>query len=138
MKKQCKYCLRWCDEKDFGVALTTEAKVYRRRKCRDCYRETKREYRNRKRQEVLKYKESQGCCKCGMTDFRALEFHHPNDDKEFNIGNSRHIGFEKLWKEIKKCEVICANCHSIQHFEEKTGCSSVAERSFWGREAEIS
>jgi hypothetical protein len=40
-----------------------------------------------------------------------------NSDKEFNV--SSKIGQRKLsslMKEIDKCEVLCANCHSIEHY----------------------
>ena len=45
----------------------------------------------------------------------ALEFDHVNGVKLFNIGEQ--IGSysrEKLWEEIAKCDVVCANCHAIR------------------------
>lgn len=31
--------------------------------------------------------------------------------KEFAIGNGMHYSKERLEKEIKKCALLCANCH---------------------------
>ena len=124
MKKQCKYCGNYFDELDFGVAKTTKNKVYRRRKCKHCYRDTKKVLRKRQRVWLDKYKEEIGCCKCGIRDFRVLEFHHIDPDtKEFNVSNFYHHQFsiEKTEAEIKKCDVICANCHRVLHYVHRNG-----------------
>lgn len=71
-----------------------------------------------KRRRVLKLKavEKLGgkCMICGYNRYQGgLDFHHidPND-KEFAISGS---GFSRSWarveKEIKKCLLVCANCH---------------------------
>lgn len=115
--KLCKYCKKYYPESDFGVALSTDKKIYRRLKCRFCYSNTKK-LLVRKYQKVLNdYKKQNGCIKCGTKDHRVLEFHHTSD-KEFSIGTARynHFGIERVKKEIKKCVVICANCHRIIHY----------------------
>lgn len=52
-------------------------------------------------------------CPCGEADPVVLEFHHPDGDKEGEIGAMVADGY--LWRtiasEIEKCEVLCANCH---------------------------
>lgn len=59
------------------------------------------------------------CKNCGNEDFRVLEFHH-NRDKDFVISNAAISGFsiEKIKSEIEKCDVLCANCHRIEHYIE--------------------
>ena len=118
--QQCKYCGKLCSTTAFGVALTTPQKVFRRRKCRDCYRETKRALVNRHYKWLSDYKRNVGCTRCGIRDPRVLDFHHRDKkDKMFCIGGlRREVGFQKLLDEIKKCEVVCANCHRILHAEE--------------------
>ncbi|MCR4274594.1 MAG: hypothetical protein NUW02_00890 [Candidatus Campbellbacteria bacterium] len=120
-EKVCKYCGKSLPESFFGVALTTEKKVYRRRKCRDCYRITKQMLINRYYQLILEYKQQKGCSRCGVGDPRVLDFHHKNGkDKLFTVGTFRRaVGLSRIKSEINKCEVVCANCHRILHDEER-------------------
>jgi hypothetical protein len=48
---------------------------------------------------------------------KALHFHHPQDNKEFSIGNISKTGhsIEKLSKEVAKCVLLCARCHIEVH-----------------------
>ena len=74
---------------------------------------------HRLRAKVNEVKTTAGCSKCGYNRCAgALEFHHIQDNKEENIGvlvGKRNS--EKLWKEIEKCIVVCANCHREIHYE---------------------
>jgi hypothetical protein len=58
--------------------------------------------------------------KCGESDHRVLDFHHRDSkDKMFNISDFRHrVGFVKLDAEMRKCVLVCANCHRIEHYRE--------------------
>lgn len=115
--KLCRYCNKSYPESDFGIALSTSKKVYRRLKCRYCYSKTKKILVEKYQKVLDDYKIKNGCIKCGIKDYRVLEFHHLSN-KEFSIGNARynHFGIDRVRKEIKKCVVICANCHRILHY----------------------
>ena len=107
-------------ESDFGVARTTSEKVYRRAKCRQCYRKTKSVLKQKRRGFIDQYKLEKGCERCGITDVRVLEFHHKDSSqKDFAIADYYYhqFGVERLYDEIRKCNVLCANCHRILHFE---------------------
>jgi len=120
--KRCKYCGNLYPESDFGIAKTTVEKIYRRQKCRICYRKTKNILKASRRSWIDEYKREHGCTRCGILDPRVLEFHHPeNVRKDFNIADYyyRQFGTEKLKHEIAKCIVICANCHRILHAEKR-------------------
>lgn len=43
-------------------------------------------------------------------------------EKEYNISKMVHEGFSinRIKEEIKKCEVLCSNCHRELHFKELT------------------
>ena len=61
------------------------------------------------------------CTKCGFNHPAALDFHHENPaEKEYAISklisNKR---FKTAVEEVKKCIVLCANCHRIHHYKEK-------------------
>lgn len=118
--RQCKYCDKYYPEMDFGVAKTTPVKIYRRRKCRYCYRKTKNLLKSTRRQWINDYKAKHGCEVCGNKDPRVLDFHHKEvSEKKFNIADFYYVQFsmEKTKEEIFKCMVVCANCHRILHHE---------------------
>lgn len=49
----------------------------------------------------------------------VFHFHHNSGKKDFNIGNNI-INFAKatILKELKKCVLVCANCHAMKHSAE--------------------
>ncbi len=60
------------------------------------------------------------CKECGEKDPRTLDFHHrdPNE-KSFNLSSFASHSIRQLKAEIEKCDVLCANCHRIHHYEER-------------------
>ena len=101
--------------------MTTSTKIFRRRKCRDCYRKTKDILILRRYQWINTYKQKRGCVRCGINNPVVLDFHHRNErTKEFGVAAfRREVGFKKLQNEIEKCDIMCANCHRIAHHETK-------------------
>lgn len=69
---------------------------------------------------VNRVKAKLGCADCGITDTRALDFHHLGA-KSFSISAGVMAGLSTrlLKEEIKKCVVLCANHHRIQHAIER-------------------
>lgn len=57
-----------------------------------------------------------GCAACAETDTSCLDFHHI-DEKIENIGMLRSM--KKILVEVKKCIVLCANCHRKYHYGRK-------------------
>ncbi len=56
------------------------------------------------------------CVSCGKSDIRFLEFHHKNPSiKENNLSFLVDGRWSKIEKEIKKCVLLCKNCHSEFH-----------------------
>lgn len=57
------------------------------------------------------------CIDCGYNKHpAALQFHHLNpEEKEFNWTKMRLKRWDKIEKELQKCILLCANCHSIRH-----------------------
>jgi hypothetical protein len=118
--KLCRYCNKYYPETEFGIALTTQRKIYRRHKCKSCYRNAKEKLRKKYRDWLVNYKKEHRCSKCRIADYRVLEFHHlDNKGKEFTIATAfyNHYGLRRIQTEIKKCIVICANCHRILHYK---------------------
>jgi hypothetical protein len=86
--------------------------------CNQClYVKYTRPNADKKTEEIRKYKLEQGCIDCGYNQHpEALEFDHkPNSNKLFNVGEKLGAySLDKIWAEINKCEVVCANCHAIR------------------------
>lgn len=67
------------------------------------------------RDEVSKLKSDKGCVRCGEKDSACLDYHHLRD-KTFNVSTlCAKKNREKIYEEIEKCVVICANCHRKLH-----------------------
>lgn len=46
----------------------------------------------------------------------ALDFHHLDPtEKDKNVGDLMSFSTQKLKEEIRKCVVLCANCHRMVH-----------------------
>jgi NMD protein affecting ribosome stability and mRNA decay len=92
------------------------------RLCIDCTKkEAKEHYNNNKEQYFDKrkwffeLKKGLKCEICGFDHPAALDFHHIDPtQKKFAISPNRHNKKEVL-EEIKKCKVLCSNCHRIEH-----------------------
>ena len=66
------------------------------------------------REEIRRYKQEHPCA-CGESHPACLDFHHLTKDKQINIADAKGWGLARIMKEIKKCTVICANCHRKLH-----------------------
>lgn len=56
-------------------------------------------------------------CKC-MFHHVVYDFHHPDNNKEVDIGSILLKTWENIKKELDKCVLLCANCHRIEHYGE--------------------
>ena len=67
------------------------------------YEKTRRVIRNAK------------CKPCADCDIQyppyCMEFDHVRGEKKFNIAMHKGKTLEAIQEEIKKCDVVCANCH---------------------------
>lgn len=62
------------------------------------------------------------CIKCGENHIACLDFHHIDKDKKImGICQMVREGFakENILEEVKKCIVLCSNCHRKLHWDEK-------------------
>ena len=82
---------------------------------------TSSEIRRRKREWFQNYKKTLYCVKCFDKRHYTLCFHHIDPSRKFKevpllVSN---YGIETTKKEIKKCIVLCQNCHKDFHYQEK-------------------
>ena len=73
----------------------------------------------KKRKKDLRSVFHSKCCLCGFNEVQeALDFHHVNpEEKKFGIGDASAVttALEKQLEEIRKCVLLCANCHRGVH-----------------------
>jgi hypothetical protein len=76
-------------------------------------------YRRRLKERLVEYKGGK-CEICGYNKcITALEFHHLDPkEKDFGVGASKVLSFEKCKQEVDKCMLVCANCHRELHERE--------------------
>jgi len=103
---QCRHCKETKEATEFYSGSKT---------CKPCYlaRQKQREVMNRAWMQA--YKLRHGCANCGYNEHpAALQFDHiDRSSKEANVGQMSSYSRERMKKEIAKCRVLCANCHSI-------------------------
>ena len=59
------------------------------------------------------------CEFCGENNFFKLEFHHlDSEKKEFNLNEIRGGRWSIIESEIKKCSLLCRNCHNEFHYND--------------------
>ena len=117
---KCFYCNKEFEPNHKGSGGTN------RQFCFECIPEgLERKERNNLRKKLITKKAQQnkikrGCdiCsynKCGS----ALEWHHYDDNKNFNpsneLKNGTIVSYNKYKKEIEKCILLCSNCHREIH-----------------------
>jgi hypothetical protein len=81
--------------------------------------------------ELQEYKEGHGCMDClGNFPHYILEFDHRPECVKIDIVYRvlRNYGPEAAWKEVLKCDVVCANCH-----KERTHIREMVEHDYQNR-----
>jgi hypothetical protein len=81
-------------------------------------KENNRRYIRRNRELVNRYKVFVGCHKCGFKKHHnALDLHHVSGNKDRTIARlcRGSVSMKRLEEEIRKCVVLCANCHRMEH-----------------------
>lgn len=134
---QCSKCKKELAEDNF--AIDKNRKRGRACRCKECQKKLSQNHfeknkgvyreRNNQRMKLLfewlhEYKSKLKCELCGYDKHpAALDFHHIGNDKVDGVpqvmANTKNK--ERTLEEIKKCIVVCSNCHRILHYERDRG-----------------
>jgi len=91
--------------------------------CQNCHRESHQNKDDTERKNgkirLLEIKGNKFCEKCGYDKCNdSLVFHHKVPGKNYNFGDiskAKNISIAELENEMRKCDLICSNCHSMEH-----------------------
>lgn len=93
--------------------------------CSNFTKDTSKRYekarRDRNKLWIQKLKDDLSCEICGESRSWVLDFHH-KDPKNKDHGVADMVirySKERVLNEVKKCMVLCANCHRDIHYKEK-------------------
>lgn len=99
--------------------LNHSCKICHRKYVNEHYRKNKKYYKDKAKKQnkkvyklIKELKENTPCADCGRQyPFYVMDFDHLKD-KLFNVSWLAKTGqSKKLREEMRKCEIVCANCH---------------------------
>jgi len=104
---QCKTCKKIIDNTYYKDSSKRRSKV----------RKDATKGVERARTFVRRIKKLSKCSKCNESRWYVLDFHHIHNkiDSVSKLANSGRA-LNTIKKEIKKCIVLCSNCHREEHF----------------------
>lgn len=124
--KRCRTCDTFRSLSSFNKRSTSKDGLQDR--CRICskkwYEENKKAHkanskknsksrRESLRRQMLEFLKGKKCSDCGEQDIITFEFDHVRGNKEADVSTLLADGcrWSRVLNEIKKCEIVCANCH---------------------------
>lgn len=106
LQANCKPCRKEIDSDSYKNSKTRQDAIKKRR---DCIKEFNRNLMRR-------YKVFCGCRLCDEVEAIALDLHHLDpSEKDLNPSSAISYSTDTLKREIRKCVVLCANCHRKVH-----------------------
>ena len=148
MEEKTKICSKCKKELPFSMfRWRNQAKGTKHSQCKECekerdkihYAESKERrqavletayFQKNRNLQIVEQIKSCGCQKCGEKRKFLLDFHHINPEEKINsIAHMIKSSSENsLRNELKKCIVLCSNCHREFHFLKKENkISSIQE-----------
>lgn len=115
--KKCSQCNQNKPLNEFYSRSSKDNKPYDR--CKTCFNQYCTERWIQKKIDSIIYKGSK-CIICGIKypdePYVIFDFHHRNPkEKDFDWGKMRLRSFDKIVKELDKCDLLCSNCHRKEH-----------------------
>ena len=124
MKENQRYCVV-CDTYKHKRTFKRAGRI-----CTKCRNSKYRQYRKQYQKEwhrgrggslkkyIFNHLSQSQCVECGEKKVLVLEFNHKDPStKSFDLGKAhmiKNLTLKELSKEIKKCEVLCRNCHIVK------------------------
>jgi hypothetical protein len=87
---------------------------------KDDYLSRQKERKNAARDYINSIKKRSKCSKCPIDNYVVLDFHHRDPKmKEISACDmvTNKYSIARIDAELAKCDIVCANCHRIIHYE---------------------
>ena len=103
------------------ITLFAKRKRYkdgRNSRCKKCIAKYRKRWYDKRREMITKIKDVP-CKDCGIKyPPYVMQFDHRYPkDKQIEIGtDATNYKWGKILDEVKKCDIVCANCHSIRTY----------------------
>ena len=116
MTRKCTKCGFKKKLKDFYYKKTQQRYTSH---CKPCTSQVAAERLRRKKIKAINLLGGE-CQKCGYNqNFAALDFHHKDPNKKDMIwADMKNKCWETIIVELKKCTLLCKNCHAETHWPE--------------------
>lgn len=76
----------------------------------------------KKKREFINKVKARPCRDCNnIYPPYVMDFDHIKGEKIINLGHATRYGFPKIIEEIKKCELVCSNCHRVRTHNRRIG-----------------
>lgn len=127
-KLRLKYRRRYAKHREQILARRRLNRVNRSPESKAQNKLHKREKRAILKQQVIDSISTHCCMKCGESRLPCLDFHHRDKtEKTENISTMLHNGedIQVIIKEASKCDILCRNCHAVEHWGLTSVCSSL-------------
>lgn len=107
--------------KDLEKQKAAQAASYQRNKEAVIARSVGRARAQRKRLQEMK--EASPCTDCGVNyPYYVMQYDHVSGEKDKDLSYLiTAASWERIMIEIAKCELVCANCHSIRSWRRQMG-----------------
>lgn len=121
--KQCKECKKFLYELEFYKVRKDGNKL--QPYCKECAKKKAREYKQRMRDLVGRWKRMKGCQVCGFRAEHSCQLDLDHIDPSTKAYKGSHKSYDAGWskdrikKELAKCIVTCKNCHALRTYKEK-------------------
>ena len=124
-RERCKIRSKMWRIKNIGTAKAASKAWYDAHKRRHYTKEDPKRIRLSAKEErdiINSLKIGKGCVDCGDTYApHCMDFDHVRGEKHYSVSQMLGNGFrlETILDEIKKCDLVCANCHRIRTDKKK-------------------
>lgn len=106
LQGQCKSCAKIRDARSYAESPDRQSKIKSTRDAKRAYNRTM----------TRRFKKLCGCKFCGEKEVVTLDLHHVNPKEKDKDPSSLYCySTQRLRDEIRKCIVLCSNCHRKVH-----------------------